>query len=276
VAIAVVDQASTLARTANDRGEDDMALGYQLIGNGPAKVMVLHGWFGDETMLDPMRPALSAEEFTYCCLACRGCGKSKGEAGRYTMDEIADDALAVADGLGWDRFALLGHSMGGMAIQRVLVKAKERVRGLVAVTPVPATGVPFDEPTWQLFASAAQSLEARAGIIDLSTGGKLCKSWTGRMARRSWDSADPVAFAAYLKAWAKTDFSAEVRGLPTPVLAVIGANDPSLTAEVMRATYLAFYPNARLEVLTNAGHYPMDEAPVALATTVEAFLRALP
>jgi hypothetical protein len=34
-------------RTASTKiaGEDDMALGYQLIGNGPAKVLALHGWF---------------------------------------------------------------------------------------------------------------------------------------------------------------------------------------------------------------------------------------
>jgi pimeloyl-ACP methyl ester carboxylesterase len=41
----------------------------------------------------------------------------------------------------------------------------------------------------------------------------------------------------------------------------------------MKATYLAWYPNASLEVMPNAGHYPMDETPVALATSIEAFLR---
>ncbi len=42
----------------------------------------------------------------------------------------------------------------------------------------------------------------------------------------------------------------------------------------MRATFIQWYPNAKLEVMSNVGHYPMDETPVALATTIEHFLGA--
>jgi pimeloyl-ACP methyl ester carboxylesterase len=59
-----------------------------------------------------------------------------------------------------------------------------------------------------------------------------------------------------------------------PVKVIVGAHDGALTADVMTATYLAWYPNASLEVMANAGHYPMNETPVALATSIEAFLRA--
>ena len=58
-----------------------------------------------------------------------------------------------------------------------------------------------------------------------------------------------------------------------PVKVIVGAHDQSLTADFMTATYLAWYPNAELEVMANAGHYPMSEAPVALVTSIEAFLR---
>jgi pimeloyl-ACP methyl ester carboxylesterase len=58
------------------------------------------------------------------------------------------------------------------------------------------------------------------------------------------------------------------------VKVIVGANDPALNADVMKATYLTWYPNSELEVMANAGHYPMDETPVALATSIESFLRA--
>jgi pimeloyl-ACP methyl ester carboxylesterase len=252
-----------------------MTIAYQTIGSGPSRVLVLHGWLGDERIFEPLRPSLSTDEFTYCCPAYRGFGTSRAIAGRYTMDEIAEDAIAVADALGWDRFALIGHSMGGMAIQNVLRKAPDRVRGLVAVTPVPASGVPLEGEALALFEGAATDIAKREAIIDFSTGNRLSKTWIRRIARLSWESADPAAFAAYLTAWTRTDISAAIKGLPTRVLAIVGENDPSLTPDVMRATYLASYSNAALEVLANCGHYPMDEVPVDLATVIERFLRDL-
>jgi pimeloyl-ACP methyl ester carboxylesterase len=81
------------------------------------------------------------------------------------------------------------------------------------------------------------------------------------------------AFAAYLPAWAKTDFSAAVKDLRLPVKVIVGEHDPALNSAVMQATYLQSYPEAELEVMANAGHYPMHETPVALATSIENFLR---
>ena len=250
-----------------------MAIGYEMMGDGPHKVLALHGWFGDQTKFQPLGNALSLNEFTYACVAYRGYGVSRQISGNYTMKEIAADALEVADKLGWKEFSLIGHSMGGMAVQRILADAPARVRKLVAVTPVPASGVPFDEQGWQLFSGAAASLDNRRMIIDFSTGNRLSKAWIDHMARYSEETATREAFAGYLQAWAKTDFHAEIKGKTLPVKVIVGANDGALTADVMKATYLAWYPNASLEVMPNAGHYPMNETPVALATSIEAFLR---
>lgn len=250
-----------------------MTIGYKSYGHGPHKVLALHGWFGDETCFDQMRDALTADEFTYVFMAYRGYGLSKQQRGSYTMAEIAADALALADSLEWESFSLVGHSMGGMAIQRVLADAPRRVKKLVAVTPVPASGVPFDPESWKLFEGAARSLDNRRAIIDLSTGNRLSKSWVDRIARYSAETSTVEAFASYLQAWARTDFSAEIKGSRVPVKVVVGAHDLAVTAEAMQATYLAWYPNAELETMANAGHYPMIETPVALATTIETFLR---
>ena len=250
-----------------------MPVGYEAIGTGPHHVLALHGWFGDHNTFAPMRDALSESVFTYACMDYRGYGKSKSLKGDYSLKEIARDALELADSLKWDKFSVIGHSMGGTAAQRILADAPDRVTKLVGIAPVPATGVPFDADTWKFFESAAGSVDVRANLLAFSTGGRLTKTWTDRMARYSETTSTRDAFAGYLQAWAKTDFSSEIKGMPLPVKVIIGEHDPSLTADAMKATWMVFYPNAELEVMANAGHYPIDETPVALATSIEAFLK---
>ena len=246
---------------------------HHVVGHGPHAVLVLHGWFGDGHAFAPMEPALSTEEFTYVFVDYRGYGGMHDVEGAYTIDEIASDTLALADHLGLRVFSLVGHSMGAMSAQRVLVRARERVRKLVAVTPVPASGVPFDEAGWALFSGAADKPENRYAIIDYTTGNRLSRVWIQHMVEYSLAHASRDAFAAYLPAWAKTDFSADVRGLALPVKVIVGEHDPALTTTMMQATFLDCYPDCELEVMANAGHYPMHETPVALATSIENFLR---
>ena len=85
----------------------------------------------------------------------------------------------------------------------------------------------------------------------------------------------PNAFAAYLAAWADTDFSNEIVG-EHRLKVVVGGNDPTFNRSLMERTYLRRYRQATLEVLDNAGHYPMNETPLALVTAMESFLLSLP
>jgi pimeloyl-ACP methyl ester carboxylesterase len=246
---------------------------FHRFGHGPHNALVLHGWFGDAHAFAPMEPALSPEEFTYAFIDYRGYGGMRDVPGAFTIDEIAADALALADHLGFGQFSIVGHSMGGMAVQRVLAIAPDRVRKMVALTPVPASGVPFDDAGWALFSGAADKPENRFAIIDYTTGNRLSRTWVQHMVDYSLANASRDAFAAYLTAWAKTDFSAAVNGMPLPVKVIVGEHDPALNTTVMQATFLATYPDCELEVMANAGHYPMHETPVALATSIENFLR---
>lgn len=247
-----------------------------IVGAGAHKVICLNGWFGHARGWGPFVQHLDTTRFSYAFMDYRGYGARKVSAGPYTMRQIAQDVLAMANDLGWETFSLIGHSMGGMAIQQVLAYAPDRVRSLVAITPVPASGVPFDEDGWAFFSSAIESLEARRAIIDLTTGNRLTPTWINAVAQASVNHSDQQAFGAYLHAWAKTDFTDQIIGKMLPVLVLAGQHDPALGEETSKATWLQHYPNATLHVLANAGHYPMDETPVALATIIEKFMFETP
>jgi pimeloyl-ACP methyl ester carboxylesterase len=249
-----------------------MASSKVTVGSGEHHVLALHGWFGSARGWGALPDYLDPSAYTYAFMDLRGYGGRQQEAGEYTMQEAAGDALALAGELGWDRFSVIGHSMSGQAIQHVLLQAPGRVRRLVALNPVPATGVPFDDDGWALFSGAAASRDNRFAIIDFTTGGRLPAAFVNHVVQHSLDHSSAEAFGAYLESWAKTDFSGQVKGNPAAVKVIVGEHDPALSAPVMEQTWMQFYPAAELEVIPNAGHYPMFETPAALAASIEEFL----
>jgi pimeloyl-ACP methyl ester carboxylesterase len=252
-----------------------MTIGHTIIGSGKEKVLVLEGWFGDHKVWEPTFNSLDKDTFSYVFMDYRGYGQSNGMNGDYTMNEIASDAISLVNELGFKNFHLVGHSMGGMAMQRVILNIddRKRIKSAVGIDPVPACGGQLDEEKWGLFEGAIKNDENRYTILDFTTGNRNSAHWLNYMVERSHASTTESAYAGYLNAWAKEDFAEEAKGLETPTLVCIGAHDLAFTREAMEATYLAWLPNAQLEIIANAGHYPMQEAPVNLATVMEAFLK---
>jgi pimeloyl-ACP methyl ester carboxylesterase len=249
-----------------------MTIGHEVIGKGGRRVIVLHGWFGDHTIWSPTYPFLDREQFCYAFVDYRGYGSSRAISGEHTMKEIAADAIALADHLGWPKFSVVGHSMGGMAAQRVGVDAVSRVQAIVAVTPVPASGVPFPPDVDQMFASVVRDDEAGRMVIGGSLGQRLSPTVTDHILQFARRTAAPDAFAHYYTAFSKTNFSAEARNVKAPMLVLFGEHDGGVTADFVKATFPSLYPHALLEAIPNAGHYPMLETPAYLITRIEAFI----
>ena len=109
-------------------------------------------------------------------------------------------------------------------------------------------------------------------IIMQSSGNRHSAAWERWMIERSMATTTRDAFADYFIAWCKTDFASMVQGVRTPLKVLAGEHDPHLTPEVMQQTILQWFPNAELEVLRNAGHYPMIEIPINLATICDNFM----
>jgi pimeloyl-ACP methyl ester carboxylesterase len=250
-----------------------VASSYVTVGSGDHHVLAIHGWFGSARGWGSLPEFLDESAYTYVFMNLRGYGDRMRVAGEFTVDEVAADALAVADDLGWDRFSMIGHSMGAKFAHRVLLWAPDRVRALVGLNSVPAAATPFDEQGWALFSGAPENPGNRAAIIDFTTGNKLTKTFINLVVQHSLDNSTVEAFAAYLQAWAKSDFTAEAKvDTATPVKLIVGVNDPALSADVMEQTWRVFFPSAELTILPDAGHYPMFESPVSLATSIEEFL----
>ncbi len=250
----------------------DNIIGHSLIGTGPEHVIILHGWWGDYTGYEAMLPYLDGDSFTYAFMDYRGYGKSIDMTGDHTIEQIARDAIALADYLGWPLFHGVGHSMGGMAIQKIICLASHRVKSAVAITPVPASGSPLDEDGRALFHGASTNDDNRLGILNFLTSGRLSKGWYDYIVRRSHETTTTEAFHNYMLAWTETDFAGQVKGNEAPLLVLVGEYDQAITADAMNHSLLDWFPNATIDIIQNSGHFPMAETPARLTRIMEDYL----
>ncbi|MGW4886857.1 alpha/beta fold hydrolase [Streptomyces murinus] len=253
---------------------NSFVLPHEVHGDGAHRVFAVHGWFADRSAYAAVLPDLDRTSFTYVPVDLRGYGEAADAPGPYTTAQAAVDLVALADRLGWARFSVIGHSMGGAVAQRLLALAPERLRRIVGVSPVPAAGMPLSGEQGALFTDAAHKAGNRRAIIDFTTGGRRPAAWLDRMVWTSFQRSDAKAFRAWLDSWAGEDFHAEVTGSEVPALAVAGELDPALSPDLMRQTWLSWYRHGDLVALPGAGHYAMDETPLELIRVVEDFLRA--
>jgi len=254
-------------------------LGYSVVGSGPEKVIVLHSWMGTGHSFDPVKPYLDSKNYTFVFADVRGYGKSMKLEGKYTAKEISGDVFRLADQLGWRRFNVIGHSMNGMAAQRIALddwrQKTRRIKTVIATTPVAADGYPADEGTrkflWDVIKNRSVTKQAFNGL----TGGRLRPEFIKYKTDRHLATATKKAMKGYYSMWIDGDFSVELKAAKVniPFLVIGGRQDlPGFQEENLRRTFGAWLPNVEFKFITDAGHFPMQETPVYYAALIGNFL----
>lgn len=245
------------------------------LGNGSQYVVCLHGWFGTAEHWGPMFHHLDLEHFTWVFPEYPGYGTRLNEGGgEMTLESIAGEILDVIASLPDGQVDLLGHSMAGMFVQKVLAEAPDgRIGRLVGITPVPGSGTPLEGEALALFESAGSEASSRRAIIDMTTGNRLPSRWLDATVEASLENSTPQAIDQAFHVWAYSDVSERVRGRENPFLVLYGEHDVAITKQTVEGSYGQFFPNSEIRRLRNSGHYPMDEIPLDLVAQVETFLR---
>ncbi|KQN72323.1 alpha/beta hydrolase [Devosia sp. Leaf64] len=123
---------------------DRVDVWYASYGAGPV-VMLLHGGMGNSTNFGHQVPALLAAGFRVVVMDSRGQGRSGWDGTPFSYAQFAGDALAILDGLGISRAAVVGWSDGACTGLAMAKAAPERVAGVFYFAcNVDATGsLPF-------------------------------------------------------------------------------------------------------------------------------------
>jgi 3-oxoadipate enol-lactonase len=103
--------------------------------------MLSHSIGTDHAMWDPQVPGL-LPSFQILRYDIRGHGASDAPAGDYSIAQLGQDALSLADSLGLGKFAFCGISLGGAIGQWLASNAPARLSKLVLANTSPEFGPP--------------------------------------------------------------------------------------------------------------------------------------
>ena len=102
-------------------------------GHGGTPVLALHGWLDNAASFLPLSAHLDGVDLVALDLPGHGASAHLPAAAEYTLVNAARAVLCAADALGWPRFSLLGHSMGGAIATLVAAGAPQRVERLALI-----------------------------------------------------------------------------------------------------------------------------------------------
>lgn len=226
---------------------------------------------GESTHLPPTKTRLPAT-----ALLAR-----RGEA--YTAEDMADDAVAVLDTLGWKSAHLLGMSLGGAVAQRVAVRHPDRVRTLTSMSAVPgdAAGLrtlryihlPALARLTRMTFPDTQEGHIQAGLaiarFCASPGYPFDEREARARAERLADAGTGDTHAQSRQIGAQWHGPA-INTITAPTLVLHGQDDPLIRPRAASAI-ASRIPGARLVTLPGVGH----DIPAPVWHTVAAEIRAL-
>jgi pimeloyl-ACP methyl ester carboxylesterase len=263
--------------------DDDVGLAVECRGDGPP-VLLVHGFGGAKEDFTDHVPRL-AEHATVAIFDHRGHGSSDHPAAEsaYSLDRLVADTLGVAASLGFDRFRLLGHSMGGMVARRLVLAHPDRVDALVLMDTSPGAPPGIDPATVDLGIDIARrdGMAVLKAVLDeldpLGTPAhqRLLGERPGyrEFCHRKWEALSPqmwIALAAEIVR--QPDQLGALAGVHCPTLVLVGEQDTPFVD--VSAAMAATIPGARLVIVPDAGHSPQFENPSVWFDTLDDFLRA--
>jgi pimeloyl-ACP methyl ester carboxylesterase len=265
----------------------------RVAGNRGEPVILLHGFPETSHMWARLMERLENEG--YRCLAPDQRGYSPGArpegAEHYRYIDHASDVIALADGMGFERFHLVGHDWGALCGWAVVSRWPERVQtwSALAVPHARAFGEAIRNDPDQIQRSQYVQWFQQPGVAEEALGANDCERLRG-----IWSASPPEEVEEYLSVFrqpgALTGALNWYRGshgidpndpdiafgpVETPTLTIWGNQDTAIGREsVVQAARLQTGPYRFVEL--DCDHWIIQRKPAEVEALVLAQLRAHP
>jgi len=249
-------------------------------------LLALHGWLDNAASFDRLAPLLCAR-FHVVALDLPGHGRSGWRPAGvwYHYVDYLSDVLAAASALGWQRFSLLGHSLGGTIASVLGASRPQRVDSLFLIEALgPITSAAdqalaqlqraldqrdaFEEKSLRVFPDTATAVAARRqanGLSDAAAQALVARGIKAVPGGYSWSSDPRLTLASPLR-YTEEQILALLRGIQAPTLAILAEPEPPYLPRDMMQRRTNEVPGIRVRRIAGTHHLHLEEpAPVAAA-----------
>lgn len=255
---------------------------FTALGAGPT-VLMLHGAAGGYRCFAPQVEHYAVQGFRAVAWDMPGYGRS-APVQPYGVRGLAQSCIHLIEALlppeasevPADRraVALIGHGLGGMVAQEVVMRRPDLVDRLVlcGTTSGPDSGWAAEAQRQLALLDATPDMRRLAEVVLPQQTGPLALAEGVQLAHHCMAQVSPVAYRLALQAQAAFDRDAALAHIHVPTLLLVGEHDrcvPVSTIERMAGKI----PGSRWVQMPGIGHWPNLEAPDAFDALVLEFLR---
>lgn len=261
---------------------------------GGLPVIGLHGWLDNAATFDLIAPHLQGVHLIALDLPGHGLSDHL-PAGGYSLWQQAATVLQVADDLGWERFALLGHSMGGIISGILSGSLPARIRGAAMIDGLlPVTGEAGDAPRQMArFFEASQALgHKRKPVYDcadkavsarvLGGASSISRAAAARLVERglmpeqggwTWRTDPQLMLPSPVRLTAEHAI-AFVEAITTPTCLIL-ASEGVMSRRAQLLERIDSFTHIQTHRLQGGHHLHLEDAAPSVATIIDSFFQSL-
>ncbi|MDP4156065.1 MAG: alpha/beta hydrolase [Bacillota bacterium] len=249
---------------------------YESQGNGEETIVFVHGLGGSLNIWYSQQIACS-RHYQTLAYDLRGSGRSDLSDFNYSIELWVEDLKALLESENITKAHLVGWSLGTLIVQHFVSSYPDMVASQTLIGPL-----------WELPEMGKKNTFNRANIVEeqgmdavadtIIEGGLSAYSRSDKPAlvglvRELLLRNHPQSYAASCRALANGRAISHVQ-VEVPTLLIVGDED-KVTPLAMAAKLYQHFPNARLEVIANSGHWATVEKPSELNQTILTFLKTI-
>ena len=252
------------------------ALRYEISGDGPKALVLVHEMGGTLESWDQVMPMLTPGR-RVLRYDWRGAGMSEKARAKLDFDLMADDLAALLDAKDFvQQVAIVGCAVGAGIAMRFTCRFPTRVGALVAMAP--ATGVPPERREATLARITRMEREGPRAVAEEGFAASYPPEVRHdpeqfRKFRARWLGNDPNSYGMIHRMLLDANIEEAFPKIACPTLVLAGLHDRARPPEAVVPT-AKLIPGAQYRVV-DSGHFMAVQTPALIADAIGGFLASV-